>query len=370
VANFFPEIERRPRIRPPLGIPGTVGRPNPKEEKFAAEAGNHDEPSEQIFSVEGSEYHLISSSATQFLNRLKRDQPFALTRLSHGDWECLYLLDHYKKNIAKCVSNLGFGEDHLLLLAARLCDEWHHEQAMFSEHFISELLSDLSDKPTSENFFHAVSFKGSPSADGRLLQWTTQLRDCDQPYLKFFSTFFSAQEILFDATMLKRWMISGELASLPSLARQRPVVLLAHEGFSSLDERWQLDWLLHLKMPPDHAYSVRYKLLDLCIEKIKEAKYIAEKKGTKQPLFLTQGSSLAYWFIRRLFKEFPDVFYVDIGQALHPWFYDSDNFDVHPWDRFFASVITEKCGLDAYYDNLGVDILALKNLFKDWNSYS
>lgn len=360
IGGMFAGIERRPQgrwfyVKPLPGIlPGNTL--NAEVERAAAEAGRHDQPGETIFSADGRDYCLRSPSAEWFIRRFEQDRPFAFSRLSHGDWECLYLLEHYRREITARLAERGFIGEQCLMLAARLCNEWHYDQMMFAENFIPELFRDLEAKPHAESFIHAIAFNGCPTSDGRLLRWTENVRECDEAFLQFVAQFFDPEEPLIDATVLKRWMITGELAVLPSIARQRPVVLLGPDRLGSIGSRWKLPWLLKVSMPHEHSYALRYELLERCCERVDEAISIAEENNTGRPLFLTQGSSLAYWFIRRLSEAHPDVFYLDMGQALHSWFYDSEDFPVMPWDRYFAPVIIRSCGLESYYRELGLEV--------------
>jgi len=364
VAGAFPDIERLSKVMPLPGVPVQGPLPTDQQERAAAASGFHNDPTELSFRIDEHEYRLISPASNFFFQRFEEDRPFALARLSHGDWDCLYVLQHYKESLAQCVKGLGLTEEHLLQLAARLCDEWHPEQFMFSEHFIPELLKDLRSWPDSPDFFTSVAFKGCPTSDGRLLLWSTAVRPCDEKYLRLFKRHVRTRTFL-DATVLKRWLITGELAALPGIVLKRPVILLGPQRLQSLNERWGLKWMSHVAMPSEHAYALRHSLLEECRNSVAEAQAFCRRYNTGRPIFLTQGSSLGYWFIRRLWDEFPDVFYLDLGQAIHAWFYDVEELPVNDWDRFFAPVILENCQLEDFYRSVGITDPVDINLFRD-----
>ena len=78
------------------------------------------------------------------------------------------------------------------------------------------------------------------------------------------------------------------------------------------------------------------------------------KHGTKRPVFLLQGSSFAYWMIKRLFEDHPDIFYLDLGLSLHVWFYDREDMPIMPERSLYGRTIVKNCELEDYYRNLGL----------------
>jgi hypothetical protein len=315
------------------------------------------------FTVAGLKYELVSPCAEEFLNRLREDRPFSLGRLSHGDWDALYLVSHYSQQLAEQLGELVTDRE-LMVLAHRLCAELHNNYENFAEHFMVELEADLRARPQDPNFMTAISFKGYPTADENLFDGRPAVFPVDFQRLNIFARYFRPAEILYDATLFKRWLIAGALRELPSLARQRPVILMGASHLASLDRRWRLPWFRLIPIPSSHAYPLRRALLETCKACIDEAKIASERMSLGKPLFILQGSSFAYWFQTRLFKSDPDVFYWDFGQALHSWFYDIQAIPLRRWGRLYGPTIVRNGGMEGYYRKLGIPKPVTETLFR------
>jgi hypothetical protein len=249
----------------------------------------------------------------------------------------------------------GLSPDALDRLALRHCDEILRGEQIYEENFLFELLRDLKRGRGDPRLLKSVAFKGYPTADNRLFEWSADaaLHETDTEKLAIFSRYYAPEETLYDATMWKRWVISGALDELPALARERPVVFLGADRVGDLDRRWRLPWYFPVETPATFGYAKRFKLLDACRGKLAEAKAVARQLGTKRPLVLLQGSSFAYWFIVRLFETDPDVFYLDLGQALHAWFFDCADIERMNWGRIFGPATVANPGMREYYRDLG-----------------
>jgi hypothetical protein len=315
------------------------------------------------FEVDGKAYSLRVPPTDAVLGRIAEDKPFAMARISQGDWDALWAFEHYVRKLAVLPLTRHLPENHLRALAARLCDAWHHAMDVYAEHFLVEFYADLRARTRHPDFLHGVAFKGYPTADERLFEWSAAPTPEDKERLALFASFFAPDETIYEATIWKRWIISGELRDLPALARRRPVILMAGGILADLGERWQLKWFLHVGIPLTHAYELRNALLEQCRAKVAEAKAIARRENTARPLFLMQGSSFAYWFMKRLFATDPDIFYIDVGQALHPWFFDRHEIPLRNWGRLYGPAIVENNALDEFYRTRGVSEPISESLF-------
>jgi len=311
------------------------------------------EPRHLDFIAAGKTYRLFVPPADALLDRLRQDRPFAFARLSHGDWDDMYVYERYRGRVARALIGRGMREDHIDRLAMRLCDEFYPDEGVFAENFLVELRNDLRSRQPHPDLIMSVAFKGYPTADEELFFRTLTLKPFDRNRLRIFSDYFDNTETLYDSNLFKRWSISGALGKLPEFARERPVVFMGASRLASLGKRWRLPWLLHITMPPTRAFTERYALLDEARAKIAEANEIASRHGTKRPLFLLQGSSFAYWMMKRLFPDHPDIFYLDLGLALHIWFYDREDIPFMPERQLYGRTIVKNCGLEDYYRNLG-----------------
>lgn len=319
------------------------------------------------FACGGRQYRLESPPASEFLERFRREEPFAIGRLSHGDWDGLALHRRYTAAVAAALPGHDWSQDQRETLAARLCEEFHNDDfGIFHEHFIPELLDDLRHLPRDPRFFHAISFKGYPTVDERLFVWeqSPATAEADRDIIEDVGRYFSPDERLLDATAWKRWLVTGALQALPDVSRRRPVVMVSQERLASLETRWQLPAFFHIAITSD-AYPVRQDVLAACREALRQAIAAAEANGLGKPLCLLQGSSFAYWLMRRLFREFPDVFYIDMGQALHAWFYDDTDIELLTWGQLFAPTIVRAGRMEAYYLAQGVEAPVLDRLFGD-----
>jgi hypothetical protein len=65
----------------------------------------------------------------------------------------------------------------------------------------------------------------------------------------------------------------------------------------------------------------------------------------------------------RLFATDPDIFYLDFGQALHPWFYDRRDIERMNWGRIYGPTIVRNCRLEGFYRRLGVADPVVETLF-------
>ena len=308
------------------------------------------------FTAGGQSYTLLSPAPSVFLDRLRDDQPFAFARITHGDWDSLFAYEHYRAQVHQLAATSGLSASQLDRLALRHCDHVLGDMEVYAENFLFELTDDLRLHGRSDTLCHGIAFKGYPTADERLFEWShdDRLDPTDVEKLRLFSSYFAPNETLYDATLWKRWLIADGLGELPALARDRPVILMGSDRITTLGERWVLPWFLHIQIPAEHSYPLRYQLLDRCLAAITEANALAVRHNTKRPLFVLQGSSFAYWFIVRLVAEHPDLFYLDFGQAIHAWFYDIPEIDLVNWGRVFGRTIVRRNGLEAFYRARGI----------------
>lgn len=305
------------------------------------------------FEAGAKTFELLAPAAHSLIGRIQNDQPFSFVRLSHGDWDCLYVLAQYRHRIAAALSHFDFNNEQLDALARRLCDELYPDRGVYAENVLPEILRTLGDYKENPNFMYSVCFKGFPTADERLFYLTKSLHPVDQARLDIFADHFNADDVIYDSTIWKRWLISGDMRNFPDILRDHPVVFVGANRLSSLGKRWNLPWFFHIPIPPEQAYPLRHALLATCREKIAEAKRLALTNNTKRPIFLCQGSSFAYWLIARLFKTDPDVFYIDLGQALHAWFWDVAEIPLMQWGELYGRTIVKNCGLENYYRDIG-----------------
>ncbi len=314
------------------------------------------------FTAGGRSYVLKTPAAAELFDRLRAERPFAFARISHGDWDGFYFASHYRRQLAAVLDGRA-SDAELTMLAYRLCEELLQSYDNFAENFMIELEADLRSRPRHADFLMSAAFKGNPTADEEIFEGSATIYPVDVERLDLFARFFAPGEDIYDANVFKRWLLSGDLQQLPELARGRPVILMGADVLASLGQRWRLPWFSHIVIPSEFSYPMRRTLLDVCRARIAEARSAAARMKLGKPLFLLQGSSFAFWFQVRLFSTDSDVFTLDLGQALHAWFYDVHDIPLRTWGRRYAPAIIRNCGLENFYREQGVQEPVIASLF-------
>lgn len=300
------------------------------------------------FTVEGKNYSLKVPSADFFLDRLRSDSPFAFARLPHGFWEALLTLGQIEAELKDYpnAQQLTGVESRALAIRIGMALLPHH--GAYIETFLNEVLEDIKSSSDHPDFFRSISFKGYPTWDENVFPDRFS-KDEENERMAIFARFFEPSELLFDATLWKRFLISGDLKVLPELCRDRHVILFASDIFSELGQRWNLENFSHISIARTLSQKFRWDLLKRTREVIDEA----SREAGKRPIVLMQcGGSLAFWLISRLFKSHPDIFYIDLGQAINGWFFDSKELPEHAWEIIYKRSVIENCSLSSYYNDL------------------
>jgi hypothetical protein len=219
------------------------------------------------------------------------------------------------EDVTRVAPGTEFTADELDGLAERACDALMPEVGVFNENFLRELLGEIVRDKAGPGHLRSVSFKWQPTVENRVFGRTDTIGPMELEQLRCFAALFKPDRPVFESTVWKRWVFSGDVLRLPDEARLRPVVLVGAFRVRELGLRWQLPWFSHLEIPL-LSYDQRYKILDRCKAAVREAKAQAEALGCKRPLIMLQGGSFACWLIARLYEWDPSVFYLDFGQSL------------------------------------------------------
>jgi hypothetical protein len=124
-----------------------------------------------------------------------------------------------------------------------------------------------------------------------------------------------------DGIAWKRYVATGSISSILPVIRDCCVVLVANAGFADLGARWDLPRFHHLVIPPRRSHLDRFEILQRLSRELAEIAAVLPT-GTA-PLVLTQaGGSFSFWLLHRLRQVCPTGSFIDIGQALNPWFLD------------------------------------------------
>lgn len=306
------------------------------------------------FAAGGKQYRLLTPDPATFLSRFASNEPFAFIRLPHGFWDSLAALDEAVEQILAMYPGGTVSMTYARILGARLLKEQVPDNGTFEEHMVEEILECIPRHDGNPRYFRSVAFKGFPTPDENLFLFD-DLEDSHGRRLRNFARHFAPEEDVYDATMWKRWLISGTLRNLPDLCRRHPLILVGPDSLSGLGQAWNHPDFSTVLIPRENTQRQRHELQARVADVIGQ-KQRSVPKMSAAPIVLFQcGGSFAYWLVARLFDQFPDVFYLDLGQALNAWCYDVDTNTGLQWNRgapfcqLYLRAITRNCGLEPYY---------------------
>ncbi|MEK7996192.1 MAG: hypothetical protein AAB403_20525 [Planctomycetota bacterium] len=282
--------------------------------------------------LNGPEFNceLQNPSAETIFSRLAGDRPFSFARLPHGFWDSLCANRKLAAQLQGDLRCIGLSRAEVENVALRLMARFQlpADNGTFIEDMFHAIEHDLLNRPADPDHWTAISVTGAPGFEDAL--YGLDPEDMGDR-LRLLAGYFRPRDTLYDATMWKRWALSGDLAKLAEATRSHPVVLIGPQKFQSLGEKWRLGSFRHVTIGPRLVQLVRHSLLDRATDAIRAA--LAEP-GAMKPVVLFQTGSIAYWLIHRLRACFPDVFYLDLGQALDLWYWTGA-----PWMRIYGDAL-------------------------------
>jgi hypothetical protein len=338
VENRFPGLRMNQPPIPLLGDREAVRRNRAAARGYAAR-------SEIRFDVDGRAYSIQSPEPAFLLERLRRDEPFAMPRLPQGFWDNIAMVDELAAEMRNS-SDAALTDAEWRVLALRLAKELSPGNGGLEEHFIDEVLDCIPWHRRAPDYFRAVSFKGFPTCDELPFYYP----DTGSVYgdrLRLLARYFTPDETLYDATLWKRWLISGALRDLPALCRPHPVLLIGPDLVGDIGSRWDLPRHVWLEIARENTQKHRHELLWTIAGQLAT---VTKDNDGRAPVVLFQcGGSLGFWLIARLYRRWPRVFYVDLGQVLNAWCYDRPENTTRGWNYLYLRNIIENTGLEAFY---------------------
>ncbi len=272
---------------------------------------------------------------------IQKGRPFSVVRLPHGFWDCLNAVDRVSSQLKDDARARPLSEDQRRALATRLLAALNPQNGNFGGDFLQTALTDLQAHPRDEDLLTGISFKGMPTYEDSAFGTGPPTPDQLARTARF-SQFFSPHDRLYDAMMWKRWAILGGLKDLPRILRGRPLILVARASFGVLAERLGLPHLVHVEVPPQKTQLIRRQVLARIEAAIRDQ---PGRDGRQAPVVLLQsGSTLGYYFVRRLRQRFPQVTYLDIGEALNIWC--MDRAGINMWIEAYREQIAQACGIE------------------------
>lgn len=260
-------------------------------------------------------YELRNPTPQAVLSRFAENKPFCFARLPHGFWDDFASCHGVSETLRADSRCRSLNKEELFNLSGRLLSSSRMDTTnQCYEGFFSEIERDLLDNPRDEAFWTAISLKGLPTFDDDMYGFD----EADvAERIATLRRFFAPTDVLYDAMLWKRWVVSGDMARLPDAVRDHPVIVLGPPQFRPLRRKWRLSSFRHVEIPEDFSHLVRQRMLT-SLEKVIEAARL--ERNERHPVVLFQCSGeLSYWLMRRLRPVYPDVFYLDIGQALDLW---------------------------------------------------
>lgn len=276
-------------------------------------------------------YELRNPDPQTVFARFEKNRPFCFARLPHGFWDDFASCHGVSETLRADSRCRLLNREELFNLSGRLLGSSRMDTSnQCYEGFFSEIERDLLDNPRDEDFWTALSLKGLPTFDDGMYGF----HEADvADRIAVLNRFFVPADTLYDAMLWKRWVLSGDMARLPNVLKDHPVIVIGPSQFRSLGEKWHLSRFCHIEIPEDFSHLVRQQML-VALEKTLKAMR-AEPTG-KHPVVLFQCSGeLSYWLMRRLRTPYPDVFYIDIGQALDLWHWQTGR----GWSEIYQDVI-------------------------------
>ncbi|MBG0790491.1 MAG: hypothetical protein H0S80_08365 [Desulfovibrionaceae bacterium] len=316
-------------------------------------------PSSVSFEAGGRRYTLESPPSGFLLDIIRGNRPFGFLRRPEGSWDFLATIAGMAEDIRTRGGDALSKTERLrcairIARQATLCggrwgELFRHWNQVFVENFWMESMADMRAGNSGTNLASAVAFKGYPTLEERLFAFpgADPAKDPNIPVvLDTFADFFpDSSKPLFDATFMKRGVVSGGFAQLPEVCREHPVLLLGPPWCAVIGQRWALPRFRHLSIPWSGAAALRNTLLERCRSALREL-----PEGGPLPVFLFQcGGTIAAWLMTRLEREFPDCIYLDMGQALDAWCLDESFSSMYPWTRIFRKSMVVNLGLESLY---------------------
>ena len=306
--------------------------------------------------IGGSEYRLVTPPPSFFLDRIARNEPFAFARLPHGFWDSLVAVDKMNERVQAALGP-KVTREHARLLAIRLLKELKPGNGLYEEHVLDESLACLSLRRARSGLYESVAFRGYPTPQERISTSDLSnesnrkriMRLVIEKRLLQLQRFFSSDETLFDATLWKRWLITGALKVLPALCRCHAVILVGPESLGGLRSAWKLDKFVHVAIPRANSQRRRHALLDRVSRAIESCKDTRQQSGMHPIVLFQCGGSFAYWLVTELYGRFPDCFLIDMGQAVNAWCYDIEINTRFTWNHAYLRTIIRNNRLESYY---------------------
>lgn len=283
-------------------------------------------------------YKFRNPPSEEVLKWVRKGRPFSFVRIPHGFWDCCNAVDRVSLGLEADPRAQAVSPAQRRALAIRLLGSRAPDNGNFGGDYLDTVLDDLRHHPREDDLLTGISFKGSPTYEDSAFGLGPPTAD-NLERAASFMRLFSPHERLYDAMVWKRWAILGGFKDLPEALRRRPLILVARESFSVLAERLDLPQLVMVDVPGTRTQLIRRQVLPRIEAAIQDQ--LDRRPGETPVVLLQSGASLGYWFVRRLRLKFPQVTYLDVGEALTIW--RLDNTELTIWLEPYFDQISQAC---------------------------
>ncbi len=265
--------------------------------------------------IRKSLYQLSNYPFSHLERVITNNEAKVMVRLPHAFWDIASSMEALAITLqtdgVQFFSNVAY-----LRLASRLfasLEKFENHGILQSDVFFSICEQIEFSKLENHSIEIGVSFKGFPTYDNAPFIDPDKHVAHHTNELLFFDDRLQGEPGLIDATLPKRWAITGELKKLPSLVSAKKLIIIGPLHLEELISNWGVA-AKHIKIPSNNSHRLRHEILSQIIKEIEN------EDIEKSPLILTQcGASLAFWLGIELFKTHPSITFLDFGQTLDIW---------------------------------------------------
>lgn len=305
------------------------------------------------FKLEGFDDIVVLQPGIQYyIDLIKSQHYFAFIKRTHGFWDLLVDLQNsteqagvhdnidrpLKQYILKLLPYLNRKNIQRRKEILDKLEETQHYKYFWKDAFIDELLRDLQEGNKNNNFIEAISFRGYPR-EGPHTKLLDAKYDKDE-LRKALLSYVSKQPIWHDALVWKYATFSGDLLGLFSTMQTLRIILIGPPHLESLGRFLKIKDFKHVSIHPTEAIKDRAQILN-------ELSSIVENSGNVPCVCIFQAGTLAFWLIYRMFRNYPNVFYLDIGRVLDIWY--PEIVSPQPWFKNNKDLIISKMHLEPWY---------------------
>ena len=209
-------------------------------------------------------------------------------------------------------------------------------RGFWEDGYFVEVIRDLRNPPDTDEWIEAEALRGYTRAvDRPALHAPDRLREV-------LLALAPRRRPWHYALVFKDSLVTGEFRTVIEALRERNVIVLGPSHLAGLGEALALPRFRHVRIHETEAMRHR----GAALRELRAALSPRDVRAS-QPLLVLQAGSLAWWLMARLFPDFPEASFLDLGRVLDVWF--PAVADKQPWFRFEKRQMVDAMGLGALY---------------------